>query len=271
MEEIDLYLEEAKELMEKALHHVHVSFGKIRAGKAMPSMLDGLMVEYYGNPTPINQVASINTPDAKSIIIKPWEKTIIPDIEKSIINSDLGLNPQNDGEIIRLNIPPLSEERRQQLVKQTHHEAEVGKIKNNTELEISLGAIPDRKFPALLNFIAPKGTEENGAVQFTIKADVTLDKDYYLRAGYSANAEIILEEKDSVLSVREALLRFDKETEKPYVEVKTGEDSFERRDLELGISDGINVEVISGVTLEDEIKIWNKTEKADEEEEESEE
>ncbi|MFC2126173.1 ribosome recycling factor [Bacteroidota bacterium] len=128
MDEIDLYLDEAKDLMEKALHHVHLSFGKIRAGKAMPSMLDGLMVEYYGNSTPINQVASINTPDAKSIIIKPWEKTIIPNIEKAIINSDLGLNPQNDGEIIRLNIPPLSEERRQQLVKQTHNEAEVGKI-----------------------------------------------------------------------------------------------------------------------------------------------
>jgi HlyD family secretion protein len=150
-------------------------------------------------------------------------------------------------------------------------EAEVGKIKNNTDLEISLGAIPDKTFPARLNFIAPKGTEENGAVQFTIKADVTLDEDYYLRAGYSANAEIILEEKDSVLSIREALLKFDKETEKPYVEVKTGEDSFERRDLELGISDGINVEIVSGVTEEDEIKIWNKTEKPDEEEEETEE
>jgi HlyD family secretion protein len=150
-------------------------------------------------------------------------------------------------------------------------EAEVGKIQNNTDLEISLGAIPDKKFPARLNFIAPKGTEENGAVQFTIKADVTLDKDYYLRAGYSANAEIILEEKDSVLSIREALLRFDKETEEPYVEVKTGEDSFERRNLELGISDGINVEVLSGVSMDDEIKIWNKTEEPDEEEEEGEE
>ncbi len=128
MEEVDLYLDEAKDLMEKALHHVHTSFGKIRAGKAMPSMLDGLMVDYYGNLTPINQVASINTPDAKTIMIKPWEKTIIPDIEKAIINSDLGLNPQNDGELIRLNIPPLSEERRQQLVKQAHHEAEMGKV-----------------------------------------------------------------------------------------------------------------------------------------------
>lgn len=114
--------------MEKALQHVHVTFSKIRAGKAMPSMLDGIMVQYYGNPTPINQVASINTPDAKSIIIKPWEKNIIPEIERSIINSDLGLNPQNDGEIIRLNIPPLSEERRKQLVKQAHHEAEIGKV-----------------------------------------------------------------------------------------------------------------------------------------------
>ncbi len=140
-------------------------------------------------------------------------------------------------------------------------EAEVSKIKNNTDLEISLGAIPDKKFPARLNFIAPKGTEESGAVQFTIKADVTLDKDYYLRAGYSANAEIILESKDSVLSIREALLKFDKETEKPYVEVKTGEDAFERKDLELGISDGINVEILSGITADDDVKIWNQTEK----------
>jgi len=156
-------------------------------------------------------------------------------------------------------------------------EAEVGKIKNNTELEISLGAIEDKKFPAKLNFIAPKGTEESGAVQFTIKADVKLDKDYYLRAGYSANAEIILEKKDSVLSIREAVLKFDKETDKPYVEVKTGDQEFERRDIELGISDGINVEILSGLTMDDEIKIWNKTKKAkdkdkeeDEEEEEEE-
>ena len=128
MEEIELYLEEAKELMEKAIHHVNFAFGKIRAGKATPGMLDGIMVEYYGNPTPLNQVSSINTPDARSIIIKPWEKNIIPEIEKSIINSDIGLNPQNDGEIIRLNVPPLSEERRLQLVKQAKHEAEQGRI-----------------------------------------------------------------------------------------------------------------------------------------------
>lgn len=137
-------------------------------------------------------------------------------------------------------------------------EAEVGKIKMNIDLDITLGAVDDKKFPAKLNFIAPKGTEENGAVQFTIKADVTLDNDYFLRAGYSANAEIVLEKKDSVLSVKESILQFDKKTDKPYVEVKTGEDKFERRDVELGISDGINVEIVSGVTAEDEIKVWNK-------------
>lgn len=128
MEEIEMYLEEARELMEKAIHHVNFSFSKIRAGKATPGMLDGIMVEYYGNATPLNQVSSINTPDARTIVIKPWEKKIIADIERAIINSDIGLNPQNDGELVRLNVPPLSEERRQQLVKQAKHEAEMGKV-----------------------------------------------------------------------------------------------------------------------------------------------
>ena len=137
-------------------------------------------------------------------------------------------------------------------------EAEVGKIKSDTELEIALGAVEDKKFPAKMTFIAPKGTEESGTVQFTIKADVTLDKDYFLRAGYSANAEIVLEQKDSVLAIREALLQFDKETDKPYVEVKTGDQKFERKDVELGISDGVNVEILKGITAADEVKIWNK-------------
>lgn len=145
-------------------------------------------------------------------------------------------------------------------------EAEVGKIKNGTVLEVSLGAIEKKKYPAKLNFIAPKGTEENGAVQFKIKGDVTLDDEFFVRAGYSANADIILESKDSVLSIKEALLQFNKETETPYVEVLTGDQEFEKRDVELGISDGINVEILSGVTLEDEIKIWNKTSKKEEEE-----
>jgi ribosome recycling factor len=128
MEELEFYLEEAKDHMEKSVQHVSHALAKIRAGRAMPSMLDGLMVDYYGNPTPISQVASVNTPDAKTLAIKPWEKNMLSEIEKAIINSDLGLNPQNDGELVRLNIPPLTEERRKNLVKQTRSEAEHGRV-----------------------------------------------------------------------------------------------------------------------------------------------
>ena len=94
MEELEFYLEEAKDHMDKSVHHLSTALAKIRAGRAMPGMLDGLLVDYYGNPTPISQVASINTPDARTLGIKPWEKNMLPVIEKAIINSDLGLNPQ---------------------------------------------------------------------------------------------------------------------------------------------------------------------------------
>ncbi len=128
MDEIQLFLDESKELMEKAVQFTTIELAKIRAGKAMPNMLDGLMVMYYGNPTPINQVANINTPDARTIVLKPFEKKMIIEIEKAIVNSNLGLNPQNDGDVIRLNIPPLTEERRKALVKQSKSETESGKI-----------------------------------------------------------------------------------------------------------------------------------------------
>ncbi len=128
MEEIEIYLDAAKELMDKAISHAKSELTKVRAGKAMPSMLDGLLVEYYGTPTPINQVASITTPDARTIFVKPWERSIISDVEKAIINSDLGLNPQNDGENIIINVPTLTEERRIQLVKQSKTITEEGKV-----------------------------------------------------------------------------------------------------------------------------------------------
>ena len=147
-------------------------------------------------------------------------------------------------------------------------ESEVGKLINGSKIEIELGAIENKKFPAILNFIAPKGSTVGGAVQFKIKADVTLDKDYFIRAGYSANADIVLERKKDVLSIKEGLLRFDKKTEEPYVEIKVG-DTFEKRELKLGTSDGVNVEVLSGVTIEDEIKIWNKVSKEDKKEEDN--
>ena len=127
-EEIQLYLDEAKELMKKSVDHTAHELSKIRAGKAMPNMLDGIVVEYYGSPTPIQQVSSINTPDARSIVIKPFERNLLNEIQRAITNSDLGLAPQNDGEVIRLNIPPLTEERRQILVKQVKQEIEQGKI-----------------------------------------------------------------------------------------------------------------------------------------------
>ena len=139
-------------------------------------------------------------------------------------------------------------------------EAEVGKMKIGMPLDVSLAAIQDKTFDAKLKFIAPKGNEEQGAVQFKIEGDVTLDDDFFVRAGYSANAALVLERKDSILALPEALLQFDKTTEQAYVEIQVGEQKFERKDIEIGISDGINVEVISGITLEDKIKVWNKTE-----------
>jgi|SRR5690606_4136438 len=128
MEEIELFLDEAKELMQKAVDHTASELVKIRAGKAMPNLLDGIMVQYYGSPTPLQQVASVNTPDARTLAIKPFERKLISDIEKAIINSDLGLAPQNNGEIIILTIPALTEERRANLVKQAKQECEHGKI-----------------------------------------------------------------------------------------------------------------------------------------------
>ncbi len=142
-------------------------------------------------------------------------------------------------------------------------ESEVGKLIKGTDIEISLGAIEGKKFPAKLNFIAPKGTEEAGAVQFKIKADVSLDDEYFIRAGYSANAEIVLEKKDSVLAIKESLLQFDRKTEKPFVEIKQADDTFKKVFVELGTSDGVNVQILEGVTKDDEIKVWNKTSKDD--------
>ncbi len=141
-------------------------------------------------------------------------------------------------------------------------EAEVGKLHVGMPLEISLGALETQKFDANLKFIAPKGVEEEGAVQFKIEGDLTIpDSTAYVRAGYSANASIVLEEKKDVLSIKEALLQFDKDTEQPYVEVEVAENKFERKDLELGVSDGIDVEVVSGLEEGAKIKVWNKLEK----------
>jgi HlyD family secretion protein len=139
-------------------------------------------------------------------------------------------------------------------------EAEVAKLVIGMSLKVNLGAIQDKDFDAQLKFIAPKGNEEQGTVQFKIEGDVYLDDSIFIRAGYSANASLVLEKKDSIMGISEALLQFDKITNSPYVEVKNDKGIFKRKNIEIGISDGINVEVISGLSIEDEIKVWNKTE-----------
>lgn len=156
-------------------------------------------------------------------------------------------------------------------------EGEVGKLTVGTPLKITLGALEDVELDAKLKFIAPKGLEEAGAVQFKIEGDVEVSDDVFIRAGYSANASIVLEKKEDILVIPEALLQFDKSTNKPYVELAVGaevDQKFERKNIETGISDGVNVEILSGLTEEDNIKQWNKTEpikKGEEEDAEGEE
>ena len=146
-------------------------------------------------------------------------------------------------------------------------EAEVASLRVGTPLKVSLGAIEDQELDASLKFIAPKGTEEQGAVQFKIEADMVLNDSIFVRAGYSANASIVLDRKEDILALREALIQFDRKTQDPYVEVMTGDQKFERREVKLGISDGVNVEILKGVSEDDEVKVWNRTEERDEENE----
>lgn len=142
-------------------------------------------------------------------------------------------------------------------------EAEVGKLEEGKEITVVLGAINDKEFPAKLTFIAPKGKEENGAVQFTIKANVVIDSTTNVRAGYSANAEIEIEGKDSVLSIKEALLQYNRISDKPFVEIQNKDGKFKKKDVKIGISDGILVEILDGVEEGDKIKVWNKVSKED--------
>lgn len=127
-DEVKLVLEDATDKMDKALDHLDRELSKVRAGKANPKMLDGVMVDYYGAMTPLAQVANINTPDPRTIAIQPWEKGMIPVIEKAIMAANLGMNPDNNGELVRINVPPLTEERRKDLVKMAKKLAEDSRI-----------------------------------------------------------------------------------------------------------------------------------------------
>ena len=127
-DQLNAILGETEKSMEKAINHLEAELTKIRAGKANPNMLDGIMADYYGNPTPVNQVANITAMDARTLSVQPWEKNMLPVIERAIIAANIGINPQNDGNSIRLFLPPLTEERRKELVKRCNHEGEHEKV-----------------------------------------------------------------------------------------------------------------------------------------------
>ena len=127
-EELDLIKMDTESIMKKAISHLEAELVKIRAGKANPNMLDGIVAEYYGSPTPISQIANISVLDVRTISVQPWERNMLQPIERAIIASNIGINPQNDGNFIRLFLPPLTEERRKELVKRCNAEGENGKV-----------------------------------------------------------------------------------------------------------------------------------------------
>lgn len=127
-EEVKLYMDDAKEQMQNTLAHLENELAKLRAGKANPKILNDVLVDYYGTPTPLSQVANITVPDPRTIAVQPWEKQMIAPIEKAIMNANLGFNPDNNGEIVRINVPPLTEERRKDLVKQSRSVGENAKV-----------------------------------------------------------------------------------------------------------------------------------------------
>ncbi len=128
MEEVEFYLEDAKDTMEKAIKHLTIELSKIRAGKASPQMLEGVQIEYYGSMSPIQNVSSVSTPDARTLMIKPFEKKLLTDIDRAIRNANLGFSPSSDGEVLRISIPMPTEERRRDLVKRAKQEIETAKI-----------------------------------------------------------------------------------------------------------------------------------------------
>lgn len=139
--ELEAYIKECHARMDDSISHLRDELVKIRAGKANPSMINGLSVDYYGTPTPISQVANISTPDSKTLSIQPWEKSMLGPIEQAIFKANLGLTPMNDGENVRINIPPMTEERRKELVKQSKAEGEKAKVSIRSERQKMMDAI----------------------------------------------------------------------------------------------------------------------------------
>ena len=201
-------------------------------------------------------------------LIKSTIDGMVLDIPVEEGNSVIESNTFNDGTTIAV-VANMNE----MIFEGKIDESEVGKIREGMPLKLTVGALEDVTFDAVLEYIAPKGEEEEGAVKFKIKAAVDLKKNYFIRSGYSATADIVLERKDSVMAIKESLVKFEDEGDSVYVEVETEPQQFERRYIEVGISDGINIEVLSGLDNEDRLKskLLIKENKKEEQVEESEE
>jgi ribosome recycling factor len=169
----------ALESMEKAISHLESELTKIRAGRANPNMFDGLVVDYYGNPTPINQVGNITVTDARTLVIQPWEKNMLQPIERSIIAANLGVTPQNDGTIIRIFLPPLTEERRREIVKRVHAEGEQSKVAIRNIRRDAIEHIKKLKKDGLSEDLAKDSEDEIQAM--TDKFIGTVDKHLVLK------------------------------------------------------------------------------------------
>ncbi len=159
-EEVQMYLEDAEESMTKTINHLKSELSKLRAGKANPHMLNSIYVDYYGNKTPLNQVANVGTPDARTIMIQPWEKSMISVIEKEIMKANLGLNPENNGELIRIKVPVLTEERRLKLVKQVKTEGENAKVVIRKSRRETIEGLKDLKKDGLSEDLEKKAEDD---------------------------------------------------------------------------------------------------------------
>lgn len=177
-EEIEMMLDEARSSMDKSIEHLTKELTKIRAGKANPSMLNSVMVEAYGVQSPLNQLASITTPDARTLAIQPFDKSTLQDIEKGILQANIGLTPQNDGEFIRLNIPPLTEERRRAMVKQTKGEGEDAKISLRSARKEGMDFIKSLEKDGLSEDMAKNAEEDVQKVvnEYTTKIEAIISK-----------------------------------------------------------------------------------------------
>jgi len=173
-DELELIKDEAEDRMDKAIKHLEYELSHLRAGRANPLLLDGITIDYYGTMTPLSQVSNINTPDAKSILIQPWEKPMLSVIEKAILAANIGMTPINNGEVIRINVPPLTEERRHQLVKQVRQEGEIAKISIRTARKWF-----NDELKTLIKDGLPEDEEKNGEKiiqEITDKHIVRIDK-----------------------------------------------------------------------------------------------